>query len=121
MIICLQVRLLGSAPLVPYMRKTVTVTEAVTTPQIQNTSGYLLNKKTNIIEKEDSEDKEVKEEKEEKVEKEDEGKKQFQIPPVLKLLVIVILLMIILTLLTEWADLSVLLEISRHHMITEQM
>ena len=121
MIISLQVRLLGSAPLVPYMRKTVTVTEAGTTPQIENTIAYLYNKKTNIIEKEDSEDKEENVEKEEKVEKEDEGKKEFQIPPVLKLLVIVIILVIILTLLTEWADLGVLLETSKHHMIIVQM
>jgi hypothetical protein len=120
LIICIQVRFISSAPLVPYSRQAVTVTqEPVNTHMIENNNGYLLINKTNIIEREDNEDKEENVEKEEKVE--NEGKKEFQIPPVLKLLAIVIILMIILMMLTEWADLGVLLETSKHHMIIVQM
>ena len=60
MIICIQVGFLSSAPLVPYMRKAVTVTqEPVNTHMIENNNGYLL---INTIE--DNEDKEDNVEKE---------------------------------------------------------
>ena len=58
MIIYLQVRLLSAAPLVPYIRKAVTVTEeAITEPRIENKIGYFLNNNTNIEEKEVNEEK----------------------------------------------------------------
>jgi hypothetical protein len=87
MIIYLQVRLLGSAPLVPYMRKAVTVTqEAGTTPQIDkiifkpnkdnNEGNEEQGEKEGMEEKIEKKEKVEKEGNAEKEEKEDEGGKE---------------------------------------------